>query len=303
MKLSVLAFATLSSFAAVVTSDDLDVALQNVQQAEVQKDFARLNKLAVELFSLTRQVTSAPAPEDAAEKAAWKNRAAYARDMEVQAEYALSAGAFAAPAQTAIELLSTLEKLSPKSKYLDASYARYFVVLQQTGAAAKIPAIAEKGVVNFPENEDLLLVLADHAMSRKQNASALNYSRRLLAVLNKHPKPEGMSAADWERKKSAALGRGYFIAGMMFSESNNYFDADKNLRAALPLIKGSEAMMAPTLYYLGLANLQIGRMTMNKAQVVEAARFSEQAAMISGPYAQPAQHNAFVMKAEAAKMR
>jgi tetratricopeptide (TPR) repeat protein len=305
MKLLVLGFAIVSSVgaAAVVTTDDLDVVFQNLKQAGAQKDFARVEKSAGELFALTRQAIAASAPEDEAAKEAWSNRAAYARDLELQAEYALSAAAFEAPAQTAIALLVSLEKQNPKSKYLDLAYARYFMVLQQTGAASKIPAIAEKAVANFPENEDLLLVLADTAMNRKQSAAALNYSRRLVAVLNKHPKPEGMSAADWERKKSAALGRGYWIAGITLSEKSQYFEADKNLRAALPLIKGSEAMAAPALYYLGVANLQLGRMTMNKAQVLEAARFSAQAANIPGPYAQPAQHNALVMKSEAEKMR
>jgi tetratricopeptide (TPR) repeat protein len=286
-----------------VNSEDLGVAFQNLKQAGAQKDFAGVEKLAVELFALTRQASAVPAPQDEAEKAAWNNHAAYARELEMQAEYALSAAAFEAPAQTAIALLSTLEKQNAKSKYLEAAYARYFVALQQTGAAAKIPAIAEKAVANFPENEDLLLVVAENAMNRKQSAAALNYSRRLVAVLNKHPKPEGMSAADWERKKSAALGRGYWIAGIMLSEKGQYFEADKNLRAALPLVKGNEAMAAPALYYLGVANHQLGRMTMNKAQVQEAARFSEQAAAIAGPYAQPALHNALVMRAEAEKMR
>jgi tetratricopeptide (TPR) repeat protein len=304
MKLLLVGFAILSSArAVVVNSEDLGVAFQNLKQAGALKDFAGVEKLAVELFALTRQASAVPAPQDEAEKAAWNNHAAYARELEMQAEYALSAAAFEAPAQTAIALLSTLEKQNAKSKYLEAAYARYFVALQQTGAAAKIPAIAEKAVANFPENEDLLLVVAENAMNRKQSAAALNYSRRLVAVLNKHPKPEGMSAADWERKKSAALGRGYWIAGIMLSEKGQYFEADKNLRAALPLVKGNEAMAAPALYYLGVANHQLGRMTMNKAQVQEAARFSEQAAAIAGPYAQPALHNALVMRAEAEKMR
>ena len=303
MKLLVLGFAIVSGVIAVVTSDDLDATFQSLREAQAQKDFARLNKIAIELFALTRQATTAPAPEDPAEKDAWTNRAAYARDLEVQAEYALTAAAFEAPAPAAIDLLSNLENHNPKSKYLDAAYARYFVALQHTGAASKIPAIAEKAVANFPENEDLLLVLADTAMNRKQGAAALTYSRRLVTVLNKRPKPQGMSAADWELKKSASLGRGYFIAGITLSEQNQYFEADRNLRAALPFIRNTDGMMAPALYYLGVANLQLGRMTMNKAQVLEAAKFSDQAAAYPGPFAQPARHNALVIKAEGEKMR
>jgi tetratricopeptide (TPR) repeat protein len=304
MKLAVWSFAVLlSAGAAVVTSDDLDAAFQNLKQAEAQKDFAALKKLATELFALTRQVTSTPAPEDAAQKEAWTNRVAFARDAELHAEYALSAAAFQAPASVTIELLSTLEQQNPKSKYLGAAYARYLVALNETGAASKIPAVAEKAIANFPDNEDVLLVLADSALNRKQSANALTYSRRLVAVLNRHPRPEEMSAADWERKKTAALGRGYWIAGMVLSEKSQHFEADKNLRAALPLIQGNEAMLAPTLYYLGVANYQLGKMTLNKAQVLEAVKFSERAAALQSPYTEHARHNALVMKNDADRMR
>ena len=42
---------------------------------------------------------------------------------------------------------------------------------------------------------------------------------------------------------------------------------------------------------------------MSKARILDAARFSEQAAAIDSPYADQARHNAIVMKGEAAKMR
>jgi hypothetical protein len=57
------------------------------------------------------------------------------------------------------------------------------------------------------------------------------------------------------------------------------------------------------LFYLGLANYQLGKITMKKALVLEAAQFSKQAAAIQGPLAQQAWHNAQVMKDEAARMR
>lgn len=304
MKLPLVGFAVLlSAGAAIVTSDDLENAFQNLKQAESQKDSTAVKERAIELSSLARQAIAAPAPEGAEEKEAWAKRVQYAKTAEEYSEYALSAAAVQGPPAVTIDLIATLEKQNPKSKYLNDGYSRYLYALHQTGATAKIPAIAEKAIANFPENEDLLLVLADAAMSKKQSNSALTYARRLVAVYNKHAKPEGMPAADWTNKKNAALGHGYWIAGMVLSEKTQYFEADKHLRAALPLIKGNEAMMGPALYYLGVANFQLGKMTLNKAQVVQAASFSEQAAAIAGPYQQTAWHNALVMKQEAGKMR
>ena len=61
--------------------------------------------------------------------------------------------------------------------------------------------------------------------------------------------------------------------------------------------------MGPALFYLGIVNFQLGQQTLNKAQVLEAATFSEQAAKYSGPYADQAWKNAISIKAAAARMR
>jgi hypothetical protein len=131
----------------------------------------------------------------------------------------------------------------------------------------------------------------------------LVYANRLTAALAKHPKPEGMAAADWDRKKNAELGYGYYTAGVISADKGVYVAADKNLRAALPLIQGQPAMQGPALFYLGMANYQLSKMTMNKAKMLEAVKFSEQSMAIPSAYQQQAQHNALIMKDEAAKMR
>ena len=68
-------------------------------------------------------------------------------------------------------------------------------------------------------------MLADAAVNRKHTDRALQYSERVISVLGKHAKPDGMSAADWERKRATALGRSRWIAGIAHSEKNQYFEA------------------------------------------------------------------------------
>jgi hypothetical protein len=304
MKVSVLNLALLlAAGAPFAVSDDMENAFQSLKEAETKKDSALVKKLAAETFALARQAASTPAPEDAAEKQAWTNHVAYAKEIETHTEYALLATALQASDAEAIDLLSALEEQNPKSKYLDDAYGRYFQALNQTGGASKIQAVAEKAIKSLPDNEDLLMVLADSAYNRKQYDSANSYAERLIATMNKHPKPEGQSAADWERKKSLALGRGYWIAGLTHSEKTQFYDADKDLRAALPYLKGNEPMLAPALFYLGVANYQLGSAARSRARVLEAATFSEQAAAIKGPLSQQAWSNAQAMKAEAAKLR
>ena len=245
----------------------------------------------------------APAPTGEDEKEAWSDEVKYAQGVEAYTEYALYVTAVGAQPADAVDLLATLEAQNPKSKYLTDAYGLYFHALRQTGASAKILEVAGKAVENFPDNDDALAVLAEAALSDKQNDRALTYARRLTAVLARRQRPEGTPATDWERKRGAELASGYWIAGVVEAAKDAYFEADKDLRAALPLVAGNQARTATALFYLGLANYQLGKMTMKKAQVLEAAKFSQQAAAIQGPLAQQAWHNAQVMKDEAAKMR
>lgn len=284
-------------------ADDLESAFQSLKQAESEKDAAQVKQFAVQAHKLAREEASAAAPQEESEQEAWKARLAYLRSVESYSEYALFSMALQSPAAVTLELLETLAELNPKSHYLDEACGRYFLALQQTGAAARIPAVAEKLLADLPDNEDALLVLADDAMSRKQSDRALKYSQRLIAALGMRSKPESMTAADWERKRSAALGRAYWVSGMVHAGRGQHYETDRELRAALSLIQGDQNMMASALFFLGVANYELGRVTRNKARILEAAKFSEQAAAIKSSYAQDAWRNALIMKDEAAKMR
>jgi hypothetical protein len=304
MKLSVLSMMVfLVGAPAVARSQDLEGTYQSLKDAEAKNDAALVKKLSAETSALARQAIAEPAPDAAEAKDDWTKRVAYARDVDSYSEYALYAVAVKSQPATTVDLLVALETQNPKSKYLDQGYPNYLYALSQTGASAKIPAVAEKGLTNFPDNPDLLAVMADHCMAGKQSDRALGYANRLVASLSKRAKPEGVSEADWERKKSASLGRGYWIAGVISGEKGQYAAADKDLRSALPFIKGNDAMMGPALFHLGVANYNLGKMTANKAKVLEAAKFSDQCAAITGPYAEQAWKNSNAMKADAAKMR
>ena len=108
-----------------------------------------------------------------------------------------------------------------------------------------------------------------------------------------------MAGGDWEKKKSAELGQGNYIAGMSHAGKNQFPLANKELRSALPLIQSTPTIYGAALFELGVVNYQLGKMTLNKGQIAEAAKFSEQAAAISGPWQDQAKRNAQLMLAEA----
>ena len=158
---------------------------------------------------------AAPEPTNAIEKEDWPNRIKYAKEIEGYTEYALYATGVQAEPATMVDLLGLLEQQSPKSKYLDQGYEAYLAALHQVGKDDAIPAIVEKAIVNFPNNPDLLLVMASGAQAKKQADRAIAFANRLVAAANSRQKPEAESAADWERQKSVWLGRGYWIAGVV----------------------------------------------------------------------------------------
>ena len=303
MKLPVLVYSVaLCAWPCFAQSGDLETSYENLKIAAASNDAAQVKKLALETSAQARRVAQEPNPADASEKEAWEARVARAKVIDVYTEYALYATAVQGAPEVTVDLLATLEKQNPKSKYLDEAYPNYFVALTKTGASAQIPGIAEKAVANLPNNPDLLTYLADTAWTQKRYDRAGAYATRLVAALGKAQKPESLSAADWDKKKKGMLARGYWIAGLAAISKNDFGTADRNLRAALPLIAGNEEMLAATLFNLGLANYQLGRQGMNRQQLIDAATFSEQAAKMKSPYAQQAWTNAHLIRQEIEQM-
>lgn len=288
--------------AAPVTAGEIETSQDNLKQAVEIKDAAMVKKYAAEASALVRKILATPAPAGAEAKAEWAKQAQQAKELALYSEKALYTVATSAGDEALIDLVGALEKQNPKSQYLDAAYGPYLRALQEAGARDKAVAAAEKAVVNFPENEDVLGVLCDNAMAKRQSAKASVYAEKLLVIVNKHPKPEGVSDDDWAYKKNSLLGRAYYTAGMVHSERQQFVAADQDLRAAVPLIKDDQALAA-IYYHLGVANYNLGMSNGNKARVMDAVKFSEQSAAIESPFKTPATANMNRMRAEAARLR
>jgi hypothetical protein len=293
--------ALLIAGAAVAVAQDVDTDYQSLQDAVAKKDVATIKKLAAETSALARQEIAKPGETDPDMA---KKRLDDLHAIDTYTEYALYATAVQSEAPVMVDLIVTLEKQNPKSKYLDIGYGPYLAALAKTGATAKIPEIAEKALANFPQNPYLLDPLARSAATRGQNDRTIAYSTRLIALWNGHAKPpEGVSEAEWDRERDATLGPAYYMAGLAYAATSHPVDADKYLRASLSYAKGNPTTYATALFQLGLVNYNYGKMTMNKARILEGAKFSEQCAGIQSSMTQQAWKNAQVMKDEAARMR
>lgn len=274
MKIAVLCTALVLAASAVFTprllADDLDDALNNLKQAEPSKDPAKIKELAAAAHATAKKYEG-PAPADA-DKESYEARARYAKDVDHYSEYALYALAtqLRSDPKTAMDLVSTLQQQNPKSEYLE-----------------------------MPE---AILIEVDNALSRNQSDRAVALAQRLIAVANKKA-PEGTSPADWDRVKNAALGTGYFIIGFNACQHNKFAESDRNLRAALPLLKGDNGRLGPALLCLGVVDANLAQMTNSKAKMIEASKFSQQGAAIPGPTQDQAYKNSLAQRAAADRMQ
>ena len=214
--------------AAVAAAQDVDSDYQALQDAVAKKDVATIKKLAAETSAMARQEIAKPGETD---PDLAKKRLEDLHAIDTYTEYALYATAVQSEAPVMVDLIATLEKQNPKSKYLNLGYGPYLAALAKTGATAKIPETAEKALANFPENPYLLDPLARNAASHGQNDRTIAYSTRIIALWNSHPKPpEVVSEAEWNRERDATLGPSYYMAGMAYAATSHWVDADKNLR-------------------------------------------------------------------------
>ena len=278
---------------------DVEAAYAKLKDAEGKKDPDGVLEWAEKTSQAARAVVNSPKPDKADEQENWKNSVDYARQVDNYTEYSEFAAAISGvPAPKVIALFESIENRNPKSEYVNKAFQSYVVALVQSSQSEKLMTVAERRLPVDPANEDLLLVLADGYMKKPDAAKASTYADKLVEVLQTKAKPEGMADADWTKKKNAALGTGYWISGVNHGEAKRYKDADRTLRAALPLIQGQAGLEGPALFYLGVANYNLGKPVKDRKLIAEAIKFSDACAKIASPYQAQASKNAKGMRVE-----
>lgn len=285
----------LLAFSGLVWSADLNDSYKALKDAFEKKDYAQVKALSAETAKEARELAKEKQPADANEMEAWKGRQAFAKDAEDYAEYALAVSATQAgdPAVT-IDLTEALIAQDPKSEQIDIATPQYLAALAKQ-SPAKANAAASKILVGRPDDEYALDAVARNWSSPGPALAAAN---RLIGVMGRKKKPEGMSDADWQKTRNDMLGNAYLSAGIIQAGSNRYADADRNLKAALPLVGG--ASTSYIYYYLGVSNYQMGKLTTDKAKMTAGLQYTEKAAGIAGPMQTQAFNNAAIMKRELA---
>jgi hypothetical protein len=279
-------------------ADDLDAAYGNLKAAEGMKDAEAVIKWSAQTSQIARKIVKGPKPagEDAEE---WKQAVDYAKQVDTYTEYALYLAALqSADPQKVILLTGTLEERNPDSPYIAQVLEKYAASARQAKALPKAVELGERAFARKQFNGDMLLAMSDYNMQQKQLDKALIYSTKAVELMSSQPKPEGVSDADWEKKKASIVGLGNWMTGVTLSNQSKYAPADKALRAALPYIKDNDQLMAGALFHLGLVNYKMGQVSKSKTQIADALKFSEQSGAIKSPFQTQAQKNVKVIKTE-----
>lgn len=276
--------------------DDLDSAAAGLQAAEAQKDTELIRKYAAASWDAASKAILAQKPADADDVPDWSKQMEFANQSLAYSEYVLaSQAALEANSRRKAELIQALEQRNPRSKYLVA--VKKNIRVHDEANPEEALRIAERGLADDPKNEDYLMRLANHYMSREEDLSkVLTYSLRVLEVLEKKAKPEAVTAEQWEKKKVRYTGGANWMVGVVYGKQARYGLSDRYLRAALGLIQDDTQLLAAAYFYLGYDNYALAGQLRDKGRAIEAAKFSRLCLAIEGPFQPLAQKNLEVLR-------
>ena len=283
-----------------IDPSDVETALQNLKASEGKTDPDLVKKWSATTAEAAGKVVASQKPkeEDAVDE--WTRKVDYAKQVKTYTDYSLYAMALQLPdPQKKIEFIEELTRRSPESEYVPKLTQVYFTALRQAGQNERAVAVAEKILETDQNNEDMLLVVADSYFQKKQQPEKVfSYTGKMIEVVGSKPKPEGVSDADWTKKKNLVTGLGHWMQGKLYFGQNKFVDADKSLQAALPFIESNADLKADALFHLGVANFKLGSTTNNSDRILAALKFSQACAAMKSPYQGAAQRNVNAIKSQ-----
>jgi tetratricopeptide (TPR) repeat protein len=276
---------------------DIEAAYGNLKASEASKNSDGVLKWAVVTSDIAKKTPGTPKKEGQSDEE-YKYALDFAKQVDTYTEYSLHASALAETDPTKVmRLTETLEQRNPQSQYVPLLLSKYAAAARQANAMANAVALGERTFARNQVHEDMLLAMADHYMQQKNADKVEQYAAKAVEVISAKPKPEGVSDADWEKKKNTTIGAAHWMAGMTAAGTRQWPAADKSLRAALPYIKDNDQMVAPALLQLGFANYQMGK-GKSRQQMTDALRYFQQCAAIKSQYQALAQKNVAVIQKE-----
>jgi tetratricopeptide (TPR) repeat protein len=134
------------------------------------------------------------------------------------------------------------------------------------------------------------MVAESYFKSGKDPNRVLSLARKAIERLNTAEKPDGMTAADWARNKTAEMTQANYMIGSVNFQAERWDLADQAFRAALPNLTDPR-FRAEVLNSLGWANYKL-------KNVSDAIKFYIDCTNIPGPLQQVAAKTVNTITAE-----
>jgi tetratricopeptide (TPR) repeat protein len=275
---------------------DVDAANQNLKAAEQTKDAETIHKYAKQAWAAAELAAKGSKPAGMTQ-ADWDKQADFCRSVKTYAEYAVFALAPKDNNDRREEVLKWVEELNPQSTYLaGAKQPPGNTLTASAASSAEAVKQAQQAISTDPNNVDALATLSEAANEANDFPHVLEYTARLLELLN-GPRPQEMSEADWKLRKDRYTVPALWLNGITNSLRNNFSQADRALRAVLPYIRGNPQLLSTGLYHLGYVNYQLAEKG-EPNRVFEALKFNQECAQIKSNYQEQAIKNIAAIKSE-----
>jgi tetratricopeptide (TPR) repeat protein len=176
-----------------------------------------------------------------------------------------------------VKLLEAFLSEHPQTAHAEEIEIAVFLAYREQGDAAKALAAAERLVAHNDTREDAMLLVAESNFKAGKDPNVVvNLSKKAIDRLNKAPKPEGLSDADWARNKTAEVTQANYMIGSVNFQAEKWEAADQAFRAALPNLTDPR-YRAEVLNSLGWANYKL-------KNVSDSIKFYIDCTNIPGPF-------------------
>jgi hypothetical protein len=284
---------TLAEKLMVLDPQNIEVADRSLKLAERKQDAALTKKWADITAKSAASLLAIPATGEAGKKKMELARS-MGGNMEIRAYTEILGTADALQKQARIEKFLNQYK---ESCYRSVLEDLYLEAANASGGSQKALTAAKKILEWDDHNVVALMVIAENQLRSGREPGRLRDSAtKILALIDQQAKPEGLTAAQWSKKKTLLGGRAHWMIGRTFMQEDRYREADSSLRVALPYLKGESQLTSDALFFLAWANYQLHNYN-------DAIRFNTECMRIEGPYRAQAAKNLEVMRAETANQQ
>ncbi len=253
-----------------IVPDDLEVRHNTIRALEGAASWDKLLPLLLE---------TKPMAEKAGDD--------YAKGVVQYIEYSLITSALKIQdPKLKLAYLDALREQYPKGQYANSPAAvdAYVMASQQLGDMDRALPIMQAAIDANPTNpnEGYLYMMAENALDKQDGAKATELGEKLIAVMGQKPKPDNVTAEQWEGQKKLFTAYGHYILGRQLAGAEKYKEAREHLQEAVePMQAAGGPRYGILAFYLGICYVKLD---VGGDNIPQATKWMTAAAQTENPF-------------------